>query len=77
MMVQVVDALESAGLAERRRSESDRRVNLVRLTEEGTEVERGVMEARADIMGDLTARLAEGEEAELCELLRALLGQAS
>jgi DNA-binding MarR family transcriptional regulator len=77
MVVQVVDALESAGLVERRRSVADRRVNLVHLTEVGTETERSVMDARAEIMGDLTARLAEGEEAELCELLRALLAQAS
>jgi DNA-binding MarR family transcriptional regulator len=77
MVVQVVDALESAGLVERRRSESDRRVNLVHLTEEGAETERATMEGRAEIMGDLTARLGEGEEAELCELLRALLGQAA
>jgi DNA-binding MarR family transcriptional regulator len=77
MVVKVVDALESAGLAERRRSQSDRRINLVQLTEVGAETERSVMEARAEIMGDITTRLAEGEEAELCELLRALLGQAS
>lgn len=77
MVVQVVDALEGAGLVERRRSESDRRVNLVHLTEVGAETERSVMDARAEVMGDLTARLGEGEEAELCGLLRALLGQPS
>jgi DNA-binding MarR family transcriptional regulator len=77
MVVQVVDALESAGLVERRRSETDRRVNLVHLTEVGAETERSVMDARAEIMGDITARLAEGEEAELCALLRALLAQPS
>jgi DNA-binding MarR family transcriptional regulator len=77
MIVQVVDMLESSGMVERRRSQSDRRVNLVHLTEEGAETERCAMEGRAETLGDLTAQLGEGEEAELCELLRALLGQGS
>ena len=77
MIVQVVDVLESADLVERRRSASDRRVNLVHLTEQGAETERGIMKGRAETLGDLTAQLADGEEAELCELLRALLGQSS
>jgi DNA-binding MarR family transcriptional regulator len=77
MIVQVVDLLEGTGMVERRRSESDRRVNLVHLTAQGAETERGIMKGRAETLGDLTAQLREGEEAELCELLRALLGQRS
>jgi DNA-binding MarR family transcriptional regulator len=77
MVVQVVDALERGGLVERRRSVSDRRVNALHLTAKGTAALKASMDARAETMAELTALLSDGEEAELCELLRALLGQAS
>src|SRR5262245_45165196 len=57
MVVQVVDTLERVGLVERRRSTSDRRVNVVHLTERGAEIERAAMAARAETMGELSAQL--------------------
>ena len=77
MIVQVVDALEEAGFVERRRNPEDRRANALHLTARGEETLGVAMPARMKTMGEFTAALAEGEEAELCELLRALLAQAS
>jgi DNA-binding MarR family transcriptional regulator len=76
MIVQVVDALEREGLVERRRNPEDRRANALHLTRKGKQVERSAMAAREKTMGAITAALADGEEAELRELLRALI-QAS
>jgi len=77
MIVQLVDGLERDGLVERRRSRSDRRVNALHLTEKGREALVAAQAARELVMTELTAPFGAGEEAELCELLRALLGQPS
>jgi DNA-binding MarR family transcriptional regulator len=77
MIVQVVDALEEAGFVERRRNSEDRRANALHLTARGQKTLGMAMPARMKTMGEFTAALGEGEEAELCELLRALLAQTS
>ena len=74
MIVQLVDALEADGLVERRRSQSDRRVNALHLTERGREVLAAAHAARERAMDALTKPLAGGEEEELCRLLREVLG---
>jgi DNA-binding MarR family transcriptional regulator len=76
MVVQVVDALEREGLVERRRNPDDRRANALHLTPQGADRLRAAMTAREATMAELTAALGEGEEAELRELLRALIAAA-
>src|SRR5919198_208011 len=74
MIVALVDGLERDGLLERRRSRSDRRVNLLHLTKKGREALTAAQAARERAMGELTKPFGPGEEEELCELLRRLLG---
>jgi DNA-binding MarR family transcriptional regulator len=74
MIVQLVDALERDGLVERRRSQADRRVNALHLTEKGREVLAAARAARERAMVELTKPFAGDEEEELCTLLRELLG---
>jgi DNA-binding MarR family transcriptional regulator len=74
MIVQLIDGLEHEGLVERRRSQSDRRVNALHLTEKGREVLAAAQAAREQAMDELTKPFAGDEEEELCRLLRELLG---
>jgi DNA-binding MarR family transcriptional regulator len=74
MIVQLVDGLERDGLVERRRSQSDRRVNALHLTEKGREILAAARAAREQAMDELTRPFRAGEEEELCTLLRELLG---
>lgn len=74
MIVQLVDALERDGLVERRRSQTDRRVNALHLTEKGREVLAAAHAAREQAMDELTKPFSGDEEEELCTLLRELLG---
>jgi DNA-binding MarR family transcriptional regulator len=61
---------------ERRRNPDDRRANALHLTPQGADRLRAAMTAREATMAELTAALGEGEEAELRELLRALIAAA-
>jgi MarR family transcriptional regulator, negative regulator of the multidrug operon emrRAB len=72
--VRLVDRLERDGLVERRRSQSDRRVNALHLTEKGREILAAARAAREQAMDELTRPFRAGEEEELCALLRELLG---
>ena len=74
MVTQIVDDLERAGLAERRRNPADRRSYTVSLTPEG---ERRLAEARrrvGQLEGELAAPAGEAGDRELRALLRKLVG---
>lgn len=72
LVVAVLDELEARGLAERRRSATDRRRTVVGLTDAGSE-----LLARADAVSrGVEDELARGFSAEERDELRALLGRA-
>jgi DNA-binding MarR family transcriptional regulator len=72
-MVALVDGLERAGLVERRRHPSDRRMNTVALTDKGTETlragEQAVEEAERRFLAPLPAETAQSLRAALRELI--------
>lgn len=72
-MVALIDALENKGLVERRRSEEDRRRNVVELTERGMRVRADAEEARETAEREFLAPLGEEEAARLVKALRALV----
>ncbi|MET8946040.1 MarR family winged helix-turn-helix transcriptional regulator [Streptomyces sp. NPDC004542] len=72
-MVGLVDALESQGLVERRRSEEDRRRNVVELTERGRRVRADAEEAREAAEREFLAPLGEKDAARLVKALRMLI----
>jgi len=71
-MVAIIDALEGKGLVERRRSERDRRRNVVMLTEEGARCRRAADEARLDVEREFLAPLDAETAAVLTGALRTL-----
>ncbi|WP_037619783.1 MarR family winged helix-turn-helix transcriptional regulator [Streptomyces aureus] len=73
-MVALVDALEAKGLVERRRSEEDRRRNVVELTERGVRVRAEAEEARETAERRFLAPLGEQDAARLVKALRVLVG---
>lgn len=73
-MVALVDALEDKGLVERRRSEEDRRRNVVELTERGVRVRAEAEEARETAEHRFLAPLGEQDAARLVKALRVLVG---
>ncbi|MEU4083994.1 MarR family winged helix-turn-helix transcriptional regulator [Streptomyces aureus] len=73
-MVALVDALEDKGLVERRRSEEDRRRNVVELTERGVRVRAEAEEARETAERRFLAPLGERDAARLVQALRVLVG---
>ncbi|WP_330461506.1 MarR family transcriptional regulator [Streptomyces sp. NBC_00820] len=75
-MVALVDALEGKGLVERRRSEEDRRRNVVELTEYGTQVRADAEVAREAAERAFLAPLDEKETAGLMKALRVLATEA-
>ena len=72
-MVALVDALEGKGLVERRRSEEDRRRNVVELTERGRRVRADAEEAREAAEREFLAPLGEKDAAQLVTALRMLI----
>jgi DNA-binding MarR family transcriptional regulator len=76
-MVALVDALEGKGLVKRRRSEEDRRRNIVELTEQGRRVRADAEDAREVAEREFLAPLGEKDAARLVKALRALLRTAN
>lgn len=73
-MVQIIDELEAAGLAERHVHERDRRKRAIHLTSGGTELHKRAVKVVARVAGDLFGALTEDERATLHALLRKLAG---
>ena len=69
---EVVDALESRGLVERRPDPSDRRATLAELTEHGTTVLRGIRAARGTEAERVFDRLSPADRGHLARILRQL-----
>ena len=70
---EVVDALESRGLAGRRPDPGDRRATLVELTGHGTSVLDAIRAARGTEAERLFGRLSPADQAHLARILRTLL----
>ncbi|GIF05600.1 MarR family winged helix-turn-helix transcriptional regulator [Actinoplanes siamensis] len=70
---EVVDELESRGLAERRPDPADRRATLVALTAQGRSTGTEIRAARAAAGAALFATLDRSDRAELARILRKLL----
>jgi DNA-binding MarR family transcriptional regulator len=73
-MVQIIDELEAAGLAERHVHEHDRRKRAIHLTPAGTQLLRRARKVVGRVAGDLFAALTADERATLHALLRKLSG---
>jgi DNA-binding MarR family transcriptional regulator len=71
---EVVDALESRGLVERRPDPSDRRATLVELTAQGTGVLGAIRAARGTEAERLFDRLTPADRDHLARILRQLQG---
>lgn len=72
-MVALVDTLEAKGLVQRRRSEEDRRRNVVELTDRGSRVRSDAEAARETAERDFLAPLGEKEAARLVKALQVLV----
>ncbi|RFU42828.1 MarR family transcriptional regulator [Actinomadura logoneensis] len=72
-MVGLVDRLERRGLVERRRSEQDRRKNVVALTPDGEDLLRRAEEARRRMERAFLEPLGDAEAERFVRLLRLLL----
>ncbi|MDT0318046.1 MarR family winged helix-turn-helix transcriptional regulator [Streptomyces millisiae] len=73
-MVVTVDALEEAGLAERRPSSADRRARVIAVTEEGARVARRSQEIVDRVHRETLAALPEDEREALLSAMRRLVG---
>jgi DNA-binding MarR family transcriptional regulator len=69
---EVVDALESQGLVERRPDPDDRRATLVEVTGHGTSVLEAIRTARGTEAGRTFGRLSQADRADLARILRKL-----
>ena len=69
---EVVDALESRGLVERRSDPGDRRATLVELTEHGASVLDAIRAARGTEAERVFGRLSQTDRAHLARILRKL-----
>jgi DNA-binding MarR family transcriptional regulator len=69
---EVVDALESRGLVERRTDPADRRATLVELTEHGTSILDAIRAARGTEAERVFGRLSQTDRAHLARILRKL-----
>jgi DNA-binding MarR family transcriptional regulator len=72
-MVALIDGLEGQGLVERRRSERDRRRNVLGLTPDGRTLLRDAEAARAEAERGFLAPLTDADAAHLVRVLRALI----
>lgn len=68
----VVDRMERDGLVSRERSDKDRRVILIKLTEEGRRIAREVPVASMEIFANALRSLSREERNQLRQLLRTL-----
>ncbi|MER5334322.1 MarR family winged helix-turn-helix transcriptional regulator [Micromonospora sp. NPDC002717] len=73
-MVVTLDQLETAGLARRRPSPSDRRARLVEVTEEGEKVLDQAQRIAARIQDDVLAALPEADRAVFLRSIASLVG---
>ncbi|MFC8915819.1 MarR family winged helix-turn-helix transcriptional regulator [Streptomyces sp. NPDC047821] len=71
-MVVTVDALEEAGLAERRPSSTDRRARIIAVTEEGARVARRSQEVVDRVHAEALAGLPKGDREALLRALNRL-----
>ena len=69
---EIVDALESRGLAERRTDPADRRATLVGLTGHGTDILGAIRAARGNEAERFFGRLSQADRAHLARILRKL-----
>jgi DNA-binding MarR family transcriptional regulator len=69
---EVVDALESRGLIQRRPDPADRRATLVELTEHGASVLEAIRAARGTEAERVFGRLSQADRADLARILRQL-----
>ncbi|MEV3990672.1 MarR family winged helix-turn-helix transcriptional regulator [Streptomyces sp. NPDC049837] len=72
-MVVTVDALEKAGLAERRPSSTDRRARIIAVTEEGARVARRSQEIVDRVHAEALATLPKGDREALLRALNRLV----
>ncbi|MBO3753173.1 MarR family transcriptional regulator [Streptosporangiaceae bacterium NEAU-GS5] len=72
-MVAIVDVLEDKGLVERRKSEHDRRKNIIELTPAGQECLREAEKARGEVERRLLAPLGDDGVAALIRGLQVLV----
>ncbi len=75
-MVVTVDALEKAGLAERRPSRTDRRARIIAVTDEGARVAGRSQEIVDRVHRDALATLPGGDREALLRALKCLVGDA-
>jgi MarR family transcriptional regulator, transcriptional regulator for hemolysin len=75
-MVATVDALEEAGLAERRPSSLDRRVRVIAVTKAGEAKVREARKAIEQVQADVLARLPERERKALLSGLMRLVAES-
>ena len=68
-MTRMIQGLEGKGLVRRENSTSDGRVVMVSLTAEGEQVVEELLEAVADVIGDLLAPISANETQLLKQLL--------
>ncbi|CAM2152650.1 MarR family transcriptional regulator, multiple antibiotic resistance protein MarR [Pararobbsia alpina] len=70
LMTRMLDKLEKAGLLERSRSQEDRRVVLLNLTEKGLEVADHIIELAPDVLNERLKQFTKAEFEELQRLLK-------
>jgi DNA-binding MarR family transcriptional regulator len=76
-MVYIIDELERQGLAERRRSERDRRSYAVHLTAAGRDRLAAATETTGDVMTELLTPLSPAERQQLHDLLARFIHHAA
>ena len=76
-MTGIVDRLEKAGLVERRRDSSDRRVISVYLTDQGRTLETVLPLLSAEANDEAVTGLSEEEERQFVEMLRTVIQNLS
>lgn len=69
LMTRMLDKLEKGGLLTRTRSLEDRRVVLLKLTPQGTEIAERVIELAPDVLNERLQHFTEAEVKELHRLL--------